>query len=53
LAAKLLQGKPPELLEDAMIAAIAATHRLTVATRNIEDFKQFGVATVNPFSDTR
>jgi len=53
LVAKLLHGRPLELLEDAMIAAIAATHRLIVATRNIKDFKQFGVATVNPFSDTR
>ncbi len=53
LAAKLLHGKPPELLEDAMIAAIAASNGLTVATRNIRDFKQFCVAAVNPFADTR
>lgn len=53
LAAKLLHGKPPELLQDAMIAAIAATNRLTVATRNIRDFRHFDVSTVNPFADMR
>jgi predicted nucleic acid-binding protein len=52
-AAKMIHGKPPELFEDAMIAAIALTNRLTVATRNVRDFKQFGVATVNPFIDSR
>ncbi len=53
LAAKLLQGKPPELLQDALIAAIAATNRLTVATRNLKDFEQFGVSVINPFADRR
>jgi len=53
LAAKLLHGRPPELFEDAMIAAIATTHRLTVATRNMRDFRQFGVAMLNPFAETR
>ncbi len=52
-AAKFLHGKPPELLEDAMIAAIAATNGLTVATRNMKDFEQFSVPAVNPFMDTR
>jgi predicted nucleic acid-binding protein len=32
-----------------MIAAIAKTRGLTVATRNMADFKAFGVALVNPF----
>lgn len=37
-------------LKDSMIAASAATHRLTVATRNIADFKKAGIPVVNPFS---
>lgn len=34
---------------DAFIAATAAVHRLTVATRNTADFKRFGVPLVNPW----
>jgi hypothetical protein len=37
------------LYEDAMIAAIAKTHGLTVVTRNIADFAHFDVALLNPF----
>lgn len=37
-------------LKDSMVAASAATHRLTVATRNIADFKKAGIPVVNPFS---
>jgi len=36
-------------LADGMIAAIAKRHELTVATRNIADFKHAKVKTVNPF----
>jgi hypothetical protein len=32
-----------------MIAAVAVVHRLTVVTRNVGDFKPFGVAILNPF----
>ena len=35
--------------EDAMIAATAAVHNLTVVTRNVRDFEPFGVPTLNPF----
>ena len=35
--------------EDAMIAATATVHRLTVVTRNVSDFSQFGVELKNPF----
>ena len=44
------------LLEDAMIAATALVHWLTVVTRNVRDFDQLGVDLVNPFeheSDVR
>jgi predicted nucleic acid-binding protein len=34
---------------DAMIAATARVHGLTVATRNEKDFKHFGVEILNPF----
>ncbi len=37
------------LSEDAMIAAIARVHQLTVLTRNIRDFQDFGVELLNPF----
>ena len=41
--------KPEFVSEDAMIAAIARTQGLTVATRNIRDFKNLDVPTINPF----
>jgi len=46
---RLKEGQPDRILEDAMIAATARVHRLTVATRNERDFKSFDVAIVNPF----
>ncbi len=30
------------LLQDAMIAAVAVVHRLTVVTRNVRDFERLG-----------
>jgi predicted nucleic acid-binding protein len=36
-------------IQDSLIAATARQHRLTVATRNVEDFRHAGVAIVNPF----
>jgi toxin FitB len=38
------------LIEDAMIAATAINHELTVVTRNVSDFKSFKVPTLNPFT---
>jgi len=48
---RIMDKKSPELLQDAMIAAIARVHRLIVATRNERDFKQLEVRTFNPFKN--
>ncbi|HOW48984.1 MAG TPA: type II toxin-antitoxin system VapC family toxin [Rubrivivax sp.] len=49
--ARLMHRRSDTLYEDAMIAAVAKTHGLTVVTRNVADFADFGVALalVNPF----
>jgi predicted nucleic acid-binding protein len=47
--ARLMDGQPDQLPEDAMIAATARIHRLTVATRNTKDFQGFKVAVLDPF----
>ena len=47
--ARLKHGKSDTLIEDAMIAATARVHRLTVATRNVRDFREFGVELFDPF----
>jgi predicted nucleic acid-binding protein len=48
--ARLMQGKSDHLVEDAMIAAAARVRGLIVVTRNIRDFKSFGVQLLNPFT---
>jgi toxin FitB len=50
--ARLMHGRSSMLAEDAMIAATARVHDLTIATRNERDFVQFGVSLVNPFRAT-
>lgn len=47
--ARLMAGKPEELIEDAMIAATARIHGLEVATRNQGDFQRLSVKVFNPF----
>lgn len=48
--ARLMHRRTDALIEDAMIAATAAVHNLTVVTRNVRDFEDFAVPTLNPFT---
>lgn len=50
--ARLMHGRSDTLYEDAMIAATAAVHHLTVVTRNVADLAGFGVPLLNPFDRT-
>jgi len=47
--AHLTHRRSDQHLEDALIAATALVRGLTVATRNVDDFKGFGVQIINPF----
>ena len=47
--ARLMHRRSDDLIEDAMIAATATMHNLTVVTRNTRDFDRLGVRTLNPF----
>ena len=47
--ARLKHGKPDAMIEDAMIAATAKVRGFTVATRNVRDFRVFGVDIFDPF----
>jgi predicted nucleic acid-binding protein len=49
LWAKLMHRQSDTVYEDAMIAASALVHKLTVVTRNIRDFERFQVPVFNPF----
>lgn len=51
--ARLMHRKSDTLYEDAMIAATAMSHGLTVATRNVADFQALGMAVLNPFEATK
>jgi hypothetical protein len=48
--ARLMHRKSDTLYEDAMIAATAKVHGLTVATRNVSDFHALGLEVFNPFA---
>ncbi len=47
--ARLMHKRSETVYEDAMIAATAKVHGITVVTRNVADFKPFGVPLLNPF----
>lgn len=47
--ARLMHRRSDDLIEDAMIAATAMISGMMVVTRNLRDFEQFGVPTLNPF----
>ena len=49
--AKLMHRQSDTVYEDAMIAAAALRHKLTVVTRNVRDFERFKVSVFNPFND--
>ena len=49
---RIIDRKPNELFEDAMIAATARVHHLIVATRNEGDFKRLDVRIFNPFKSS-
>lgn len=55
--AALMHRRSDTQMQDAMIAAVAIVHRMTVVTRNTRDFQPFGVRTLDPFAsgagDTR
>jgi hypothetical protein len=48
-----MEGKAERLIEDAMIAATARIHHLTIATRKERDFRQLGVQALDPFKTLR
>jgi predicted nucleic acid-binding protein len=47
--ARIMHRRSDRLIEDAMIAATAIVHDLTLVTRNVRDFKAMDVRTFNPF----
>lgn len=49
LWAKLMRKRSDAVYEDAMLAATAISHQLTMVTRNSKDFETFGCAWFNPF----
>ena len=51
--ARLMHRRSQTLAEDAMIAATARVHGLTVATRNERDFAHLSVSVFNPFQASK
>lgn len=53
LVADLRRAGEEMPLKHSLIAATALTHGLTVATRNVQDFRKAGVRIVDPFAQAR
>lgn len=47
---RLMHRRSDDLLVDGLIAATASVHHLVVVTRNVRDFRPFGVETLDPFA---
>ncbi|MGV1833755.1 type II toxin-antitoxin system VapC family toxin [Rhizobium rhizogenes] len=47
--AQFMHRKSPALIADAMIAATASVHSLTIVTRDVVDFSAFPAVVINPF----
>jgi len=52
LWAKLISGQSNTVYEDALIAACAKCHGLTVVTRNLKHFSLFDVPVLDPFQES-
>lgn len=48
--ARLMHGRPRQILEDAMLAATARLRGLTLVTRNTRVFQGLGIPLLNPFT---
>lgn len=46
---RLMHRRPDDLVIDALIAATAFVHNLTVVTRNVRDFRRLGSTILNPW----
>ena len=46
---RMMHNQSGKLAQDAVIAATASAHSLTVVTRNVKDFRRLGVICLNPF----
>lgn len=51
--ARYTYNRSPDIWQDAMIAATAKVHGLTVVTRNLRDFAAFDVPTLDPWDAGR
>lgn len=49
ICARLMHRQSDTLMQDALIAAVATVHRLTVVTPNTRNFHPLHIPTLNPF----
>ena len=47
---ELIAGRSPHLVVDALLAATAEVHGLTMVSRNVRDFRALGIEAVDPFA---